>query len=189
MTVSGSIGAMRVAVTVALVLLLGCASEPARQRPAPANEPSKAELERVRGLAEVVLVGEVDRAEEGPEGRFYVVRVTEVLKATPSAQAAATTHPHAVDTTLQVGDYLFRGQGAQGGTIGRLEELTRYIFFLSPAEPANRWLNLHDAAALPLPEAQKTLDALRAKRDQGRPAGAPPPASEAAPSAEAPPGR
>lgn len=167
---------------LALLVAPGCAGERPRQqpsssdpaRPGEVRAPSTEELKRLRRTSEAIVVGQVGRREEGPTGVTYAVRVVEVLHASPTLGERAASHPCAVDAELAVGDFLFRdGSGGQGGTIGPLRELSRYVLFLSPAEADGRWLNLEDAAGYPLPEAQATLDALRALRD-GRPADAGP---------------
>lgn len=164
--------ALRVAAPLALALLTlgaGCAGERPYQPPPPTTstpgelkKPTDGELRRMRELSEVVLVGQVERRDDAPEGLTYVVRSVEVLH-TSATVHDRTRHPHLVGAELAVGDFLYR-PGGPNGTIGPLRELSRYLFFLSPAEKDGRWLSLEDPAGLPLPEAQETLDRLRALR-------------------------
>jgi hypothetical protein len=173
---------MRVATApFALLLLAGCTPErPYRPDPAaPVTQPGEvrrptdSELRRMRETAEVVVFGEVERREEEPTGLTYRVRVVELLHASGTIRDDAK-HPHLVDAELAVGDFLYRPKGGTG-TIGALRELSRYIFFLSPAQGEGRWLNLEDPAGLPLPDARPTLDALRALKDTPPKAGEPGP--------------
>lgn len=164
--------ALRVAAPLALSLLAlgaGCAGERPYQPPPPTTstpgelkKPTDGELRRMRELSEVVLVGQVERRDDAPEGLTYVVRSVEVLHASATVHDRPR-HPHLVGAELAIGDFLYRPDGPNG-TIGPLRELSRYLFFLSPAQKDGRWLSLEDPAGLPLPEAQETLDRLRALR-------------------------
>lgn len=129
----------------------------------PQREPTPEELRRLRRLAEVVVVGTVETYDDQPTGRVYAVRVSEVLSRQASLDERKATHPLGEGTTLKVSTFLFRDV-SQSDEIGPLEEMTRYIFFLSPTEDPGEWLNLEDPASLRLPEAQATLDALRGLR-------------------------
>jgi hypothetical protein len=143
----------------------GAAGQPAARAPSsPQKAPSRDELRRLRELADAVVVGSVESADDTPSGVRYTVRVTEVLATHPGLEDRAATHPMAEGTTIVVKAFLYR-QGQEGGEVGRLDELSRYLFFLSPADDAGQWLNLEDAAAYRLPEAQPTLEALRSLRD------------------------
>ncbi len=173
--------ALRVAAPLALALLAlgsGCAGERPYQPPPTTSstpgelkKPTDGELRRMRELSEVVIVGQVERRDDAPEGLTYVVRSVELLHASDTVHDR-TRHPHLVGAELGVGDFLFR-PGGPNGTIGPLRELSRYLFFLSPAEKDGRWLNLEDPAGLPLPEAQETLDRLRVLRGPARDESAP----------------
>ncbi|MBX3470866.1 MAG: hypothetical protein KF878_28705 [Planctomycetes bacterium] len=123
------------------------------------------ELRRARDLAEVVVVGTVTSYDDRPAGRLYTVRVEEVLARQSTLAERAATHPMGEGEVLQVSAFLFRSGGG-GGEVGALEELSRYVFFLSPTDDAGEWLNLEDAAALRLPGAQATLDELRVLRER-----------------------
>lgn len=162
-----------------LIATVGCAGptrEPApRGESAPSTaqrEPSKDELRRLRGLAEVVVVGTVESYDDPQTGRIYTVRLNEVLSRHPDLEARTETHPVKEGEAIKVAAFLFR-PGAGNGEVGPLDELSRYLFFLSPTEDAGEWLNLEDAAAHRLPEAQATLDALRELRDAPPPGRAP----------------
>ena len=154
---------------LASLALTGCAGPEAGEpdRPAapktPQREPTAEELRRLRQLAEVVVVGSVESYDDAPTGRVYVVRVSEVLSRQASLDERKATHPLAEGEAVKVTTFLFRDV-SQSAEIGPLEELTRYVFFLSPTEDAGEWLNLEDPASLRLPEAQPTLDALRGLR-------------------------
>lgn len=154
------------------IALAGCASpdgadgggaSPAASTPQ--REPSKDELRRLRELAEVVIVGTVESYDDAPSGRTYTVRVSEVLSRQASVDERKATHPVGEGETIKVSTFLFRDV-SQSAEIGPLEELARYLFFLSPTEDAGEWLNLEDPASLRLPVAQPTLDALRGLRDR-----------------------
>lgn len=129
----------------------------------PQREPTADELRRLRRLAEVVVVGTVESFDDQPTGRVYTVRVSEVLSRQASLDERKATHPLGEGATVKVTTFLFRDV-SQSDEVGPLEELTRYIFFLSPTEDAGEWLNLEDPASLRLPGAQPTLDALRGLR-------------------------
>lgn len=158
---------------LASTLLAGCAgSDEAPERgprtatsPTPQHDLGAEELRRLRELAEASIVGTVESYDDTPTGRTYAVRVSEVLSRQPSLDERAATHPLAEGETIHVSTFLFRDV-SQSGEIGPLDEFTRYIFFLSPEEDPGEWLNLEDPAALRLPAAQATLDALRALRDR-----------------------
>jgi hypothetical protein len=148
---------------------VGCAPERARDRsatttPESGDVPPTTELRRLYGLAEAVFVGQVDTVDEGDGGTIYRVRPVEVIKAPPDAMSASATHPVDPAGELLVSDFLFRGESAPSGEIGHLAELSRYVFFVSRKERPGEWLNLADAATLRLPEAQPTLEDLRARK-------------------------
>jgi hypothetical protein len=170
------------AALLAAAPLSGCAGpaggEPDRPAAAatPQQQPTPDELRRLRRLAEVVVVGTVDSYDDAPAGRTYTVRVSEVLSRQASLDERKATHPVGEGEVVKVSTFLFRDV-SQSAEIGPLEELSRYVFFLSPTEDAGEWLNLEDPASLRLPEAQATLDALRGLR-----------AREEAAAAEQPPG-
>lgn len=159
--------------------LLGCAGPERAPGPragtAPSTAqraPSKDELRRLRELAEIVVVGTVETYDDPQTGRIYTVRVNEVLSRHPDVEARAETHPVKEGDAIKVAAFLFR-PGAGSAEVGVLDELSRYVFFLSPTEDAGEWLNLEDAAAHRLPEAQATLDTLRLLRDAPAPGRSP----------------
>lgn len=137
------------------------------------REPSKDELRRLRELAEIVIVGTVESYDDPQTGRIYTVRLNELLSRHPDVEARSETHPVKEGEAIKVAAFLFRGTG--NTEVGQLDELSRYVFFLSPTEDAGEWLNLEDAAAFRLPEAQATLDTLRVLRDTPPPGRAPTP--------------
>lgn len=168
---------MRHLLSLIFLGLVGCAgpdhSPGPRREGAPSTaqrEPSKDELRQLRGLAEIVVVGTVESYDDPQTGRIYTVRLTEVLSRHPDVEGRAETHPVKEGEAIKVAAFLFR-PGAGSGEVGPLDELSRYVFFLSPTEDAGEWLNLEDAAAHRLPEAQATLDTLRALRDAPPPPG------------------
>lgn len=150
------------------LVLVACTPE---RPPIAIDPPSKAgtgsaaggSLQKKAELAELVVVATIERRLEEPGGVFYLAEVREVLRSRPGAES----HPRAPGTQLRVSSFLYRA-GSELATIGQLEELGRYLLFLSPAEKPNEWLNLEDAAAYSLPEAQKSLDELRRLRDAER---------------------
>ncbi|MCO5167121.1 MAG: hypothetical protein M9894_12285 [Planctomycetes bacterium] len=163
---------MRLASALILAALAAACAGPPADRGADRGRSSTAaraltgeELRRARDLAEVVVVGTVTTYEDRPAGRTYTVRVEEVLSRQPSVEERAATHPVGEGEPLQVTAFLFR-PASGGGEIGPLEELSRYVFFLSPTDDAGEWLNLEDAAALRLPGAQPVLDELRVLRER-----------------------
>lgn len=168
-------GPMRRTTLAAAILaaaLAGCAAPAGRDADgrreatsATARRLTGDELRRARDLAEVVLVGTVTSYDDRPAGRLYTVRVEEVLARQSTLAERAATHPMGEGEVLQVSAFLFRSGGG-GGEVGALEELSRYVFFLSPTDDAGEWLNLEDAAALRLPGAQATLDELRVLRER-----------------------
>lgn len=141
------------------------AGQVVRAESTPQREPTAAELRRLRELAETVVVGAVESYDDTPSGRTYVVRVNEVLSRKASLDERAATHPLVQGQTVKVSTFLFRDTG-EAAELGPLQELARYVFFLSPTQDAGEWLNLEDAASLRLPDAQPTLDALRALRER-----------------------
>lgn len=156
---------------VALVGPSGCsdpAPRPAREGSAPPaapgtlRQPGEDELRQLLELSELVVVGAVETELDEPGGVFYRVRVQEVLHEGATVRGAED-HPHQPGTVLRVSAFRFQQGGRGPGEIGALNELSRYLFFLSPTEKPGEWLNLDDAAGYPLPEAQPTLDALRAR--------------------------
>jgi hypothetical protein len=149
----------------------GCAHERPRTDPTrgPSQEtagevPPTTELRRLFGLSEAVFVGQVDTIDEGDGGTTYRVRPVEVLKAPADAMSATSTHPVDPAGALLIAEFLFRGENQPPTAIGHLAELSRYIFFVSRKERPGEWLNLADAAALRLPEAQPTLEDLRQRK-------------------------
>lgn len=157
------------ALLLACLVPLACSPErpPERQAPAPASGAQSpggprrgAALRELADLAELVAVGTVEHRLQSAGGTSYEVLVREVLRQRPVTDAAAAAHPRKVGTRLKVSTFLFRS-GQQPGVIGPLDELGRYLLFLSPAERAGEWLHLADPALYPLPEAQPALDELR----------------------------
>jgi len=138
------------------------------------RQPSKDELRRLRELAEIVVVGTVESFDDPQTGRIYSVRVNEVLSRHPGVEARAETHPVKEGEAVKVTAFLFR-PGSGKSEVGALDEVSRYVFFLSPTEDPGEWLNLEDAAAHRLPEAQATLDTLRTLRDTPPPGRTPTP--------------
>lgn len=158
---------------ILLLALPGCTGPEngARRERPPAAKPTKDQVRALRDDAAGVIVGKVESFEDPPTGRVYVVRVEEVLSLRPASDEQKASHPLAHDSTIKVTTFLFKG--GVGGEISPLDELSRYVFFLAPKEAAGEWLNLDDPAPHRLPEAQPTLEALRALRDQPlAPAGA-----------------
>ncbi|MDC3378975.1 hypothetical protein OAX78_01670 [Planctomycetota bacterium] len=160
--------------SASLLLASGCNPPPRGDRPPlraqPAagelREPTEAELRELVRLSEAVVVGRVEERLEEPEGVFYTVRITEILHVSPSAEDSWVTHPLEAEKRVRVSQFLWR-RGRQGSAVGALGDLTRYVFFASPAESPNTWLNLDDASGYPLPEAQPTVETLRGWRDEG----------------------
>jgi hypothetical protein len=135
----------------------------------PQRQPTKDQLKSLWGLADAIVVGTVESVEDMQTGRVYKVRVTEVLSRNASLDARKETHPVQEGAVLSLSPFLFKGDGTAGEPteIGALEDMSRYIFWLSPMDEAGKWLNLEDSAAHRFPEAQPTLDQLRTMRDQG----------------------
>ena len=105
-----------------------------------------------------------------PRGLYYQVRIQEILAQSPTAERHGE-HPVAKGGVVKVSAFLFRA-GRPMATIGPLTELSRYLFFLSPAEVPGEWLHLDDASGYMLPEAQPTLNSLRElKRAEQTPPG------------------
>lgn len=149
----------------ALLALCACANPPP-PRPAPASSPARGTgpaqgdaLRELVELSELVAVGTVERRLDEAGGTVYEVLVREVLRRRP-ADGEADSHPRKVGTRLRVSSFLFR-PARPPASIRPLEELSRYVLFLSPAERAGEWLHLADPAAYRLPEAQPTLEELR----------------------------
>jgi len=171
------------------LLVAGCKSPPPRRATdptlAPRSEGEPAEGDALRELArlsELVAVGEVSRRLERPEGVSYVVEVREVL-VRKEAVSSAETHPAAHGAELKVTQFLYR-PGRPMTSIGPLLELSRYLFFLAPADDPGEWLNLDDPALYPLPAAQETREQLRALG--ARRAAPPPGGGEASPAPDEP---
>lgn len=158
------------ALLLACLLNLACSPErpPERSAPPPASGTAPqggaprggAALKELADLAELVVVGTVEHRLVSAGGTSYEVLVREVLRQRPVTDEAAAAHPRQVGTRLKVSTFLFRS-GRQPGVIGPLDELGRYLLFLSPAERPGEWLHLADPAQYPLPEAQPALDDLR----------------------------
>ncbi len=154
-----------------LTLPLGCSNPDGKPYTPPEmpettsalREPTAAELAKLVDLAEVVVRGIVQERKAAPEGVSYVVEVQEVLHETASSKANPG-FPHAEGREIRISAFLFKSGQAQS-QIGVLKEPNRYLFFLTPMERDGWWLNLDDAAAFPLPEADKTLRDLRDLRD------------------------
>lgn len=155
-----------------LLLLVACADAPPPRRPASAapradaSAREGADRERLRelvGLSELVAVGTVERRLDEAGGTVYEVLVRELLRAGPGPGAS---HPHRVGTRIRVNSFLFR-PGRPASAIRPLEELSRYLLFLSPAERPGEWLHLADPGEYRLPEAQATLDELRREAPGG----------------------
>jgi len=161
-----------------LVALLACTPEPRQPYSPPPlhrsetgqREPDADELRRLRDTAEVVVVGKVEQEIDEPRGLYYQVRIQEILAQSHTA-SSHPDHPYSQGAVIKVSSFLFR-QARPMATIGRLEELSRYLFFLSPATATGEWLNLDDSSGYMLPEAQPTLDSLRElKRAEQSPPG------------------
>lgn len=166
---------MRNLATLAPLALILAACSPERP-PIPIDRPEEREpeqattgpatgsaLQRKAELADLVVVATIERRLEEPGGVFYEAELREVLR----TREGGGTHPRAVGTRIRLSSFLYRsGQGL--ATIGSLDELGRYLLFLSPAERPGEWLNLEDAAVYSLPEAQRSLDELRRLRDAER---------------------
>lgn len=160
-------------ILLVLSLTLGCSNTPGRpytspeipERTSGLREPTDAELAELVELAEVVVRGIVQERKSAPEGVNYVVEVQEVLHETAAAKANVS-FPHGEGQEIRISAFFFK-PGHSMAQIGVLKEPNRYLFFLTPMERDGWWLNLDDAAAYPLPDADKTLRALRALRDGG----------------------
>ncbi len=149
---------------------LGCAggdpgagpARPADRVAAPRRgPPTQAELERLLRMAEAVVVATVEGREETQQGVRYRLRPGSVVRRAPTPAEQDLTHPIAEGEPLEAASFLFR-PGQPGAEIGRLDELSRYVFFLSPTDVPGRWLHLDDPAAYRLPDAEATLEQLRA---------------------------
>jgi hypothetical protein len=157
---------------VVCLSLLACAGpDPTRHTVAsPDYEPGqrlegRALLDQAE-LAELVVVGSVRKKHDEPGGVVYEVRIDEVLRAPLEGGVTdGLVHPHAVGELIRVSAFWFQDRGPSS-QIGPVEELSRYMFFLAPAEAAGEWFNLQDAAIYGMPEAQESRDALRAVRDR-----------------------
>ena len=125
-----------------------------------------AALRRRAEQSELVAVGVIVGRVESEGNVYYDVRIQEFLAQSATARPEQVEHPYAEGETVRLSTFWFAANGGNG-EIGSLREFSRYVFFLSPTEEAGVWLNLVDPARYGLPEAQETLDALRALRDPG----------------------
>ncbi|MCA8924841.1 MAG: hypothetical protein KDD82_23725 [Planctomycetes bacterium] len=147
--------------------LCACSAPPPQQNPGPSTARegalSQTELLRRARLAEVVIVGSVEKRFDEAEGTRYRVRVTDLLSRSQTA-ADQTQHPHENDTQIEVTDQLFVPQG-QELVIGGLEPFVNYVFVLVPGYAPNRWLNLVDPSQYPFPGARELSEELRGVHD------------------------
>ena len=145
---------------VLCLLLAACSPVRPPERSAQPRPNDGGGLTELVELSQLVAVGQVEVRKVEPSGVFYQVRLREVLVGDRLTAAEAATHPDDEGAALRVTSFLYR-PGQPAAAIAELEELARYVFFLTPTERPGEWLNLADPSDYVLPAARETVERLR----------------------------